>query len=349
MAGVNGSLNNTIEFGRGGFQEARGWDSGGSYYVSNVLEELDDANEFYYSPDTRTLYFLPNQSTPFPTTFVASQHACLLSIHGTAIQPAANITLRNLVVTETANTFMADYEAPASGDWAIHRGGAVYVEGGENVTVTESMFTQIATNAIVISDWNYNISITHNEMVWLGDSGIVIVGQSSGIDGVTNTNQPDLITVSHNLIHETGAYVKQSAPTFVALSRRVEFNYNVLFNVPRSGINVNDGFAGNKTIAWNVMFNTVRETSDHGPINTWDRQPYLTEQRGGVGHPSLVQHESYIHHNALFNSYSSFYPIDQSVQPACTALSQRKLHPTPPAHTHFSSHRPLPALFLLQR
>ena len=186
----------------------------------------------------------------------------------------------------------------------------MYIVGGSNVTIAQSLFTQVATNAIVLSNWNVNVSVSHNEFVWLDDSGLLVLGSSSGIDGVTNTNQPDLITVSHNLLHETGAYVKQSAPIFVALSRRVEFSNNVLFNVPLSGININDGFAGNKTIAWNVMFNMVRETSDHGPINTWDRQPYLTEQRDGKGIASLIQHESSIHHNALFNSYSSFYPID---------------------------------------
>ena len=57
------------------------------------------------------------------------------------------------------------------------------------------------------------------------------------------------------------------------------------------------------------IFNTVRETSDHGPINTWDRQPYLTDAvQSGV--PSLWQHTSYIHHNALFNNYRSVSPID---------------------------------------
>ena len=57
------------------------------------------------------------------------------------------------------------------------------------------------------------------------------------------------------------------------------------------------------------MFNTVRETSDHGPINTWDRQPFLTDGRQ-PGVPSLWQHRSFIHHNLLVNNYNSFYPID---------------------------------------
>ena len=56
-------------------------------------------------------------------------------------------------------------------------------------------------------------------------------------------------------------------------------------------------------------FNTVRETIDHGPINTWDRQPYLTVARDGVT-PSLDQHWSVIHHNVMYQNYNSYYPID---------------------------------------
>jgi hypothetical protein len=50
-----------------------------------------------------------------------------------------------------------------------------------------------------------------------------------------------------------------------------------MFNMLRAAININDSFYGNHTLSWNVIFNTVRETNDHGPINTWDGQPYLTD------------------------------------------------------------------------
>lgn len=47
----------------------------------------------------------------------------------------------------------------------------------------------------------------------------------------------------------------------------------------------------------NLLFNFVRETSDHGPINTWDRQPYVTRVRNGTR--SLVQATSNITRNFL--------------------------------------------------
>jgi hypothetical protein len=50
---------------------------------------------------------------------------------------------------------------------------------------------------------------------------------------------------------------------------------NVFFNGPRAGININDGFAGGHVMKRNVGFNLVRETSDHGVFNSWDRNTYV--------------------------------------------------------------------------
>ena len=59
----------------------------------------------------------------------------------------------------------------------------------------------------------------------------------------------------------------------------------------------------------NVLWNWVRETGDHGPFNSWDRQPYLTDIRT-PGQPSLVPAQNNITRNMLFNSYSSAWPLD---------------------------------------
>lgn len=49
-----------------------------------------------------------------------------------------------------------------------------------------------------------------------------------------------------------------------------------MFNMPRAAINFNDGMGGGDVVDSNVIFNTCRESGDHGPINSWDRQPFLT-------------------------------------------------------------------------
>jgi hypothetical protein len=135
------------------------------------------------------------------------------------------------------------------------------------------------------------------------------VGTTNGIDGFSVTSQPMNTLIQSNLIHETGIYIKQSSPVLISVSRSVSVIGNLMFNMPRAAVNINDGFYGNHTISYNVLFNANRETGDHGPINSWDRQPYLTDAaKSGV--PSLSQHISYIHHNTLVANYHSTWPID---------------------------------------
>ncbi|CAF0867668.1 unnamed protein product [Adineta steineri] len=110
------STQNTIMFGRGGFQEARGSDSGGAFYISNIFEELDSPNEWFLDKQTRTLYFMPNET--MPTDFVASQISCIISISGShRNNPVENVLIQGLIFTETSNTYMKDFMVPSGGDW----------------------------------------------------------------------------------------------------------------------------------------------------------------------------------------------------------------------------------------
>ena len=300
--------NRTIMFGQGGFQEARGSGGGGAFYVSNIFEELDSPNEWFLNRETRTLYFMPNGT--MPNVFAASQIPCLISISGGGMEnPVRNIIIQGLIFTQTSNTYMRDYMVPSGGDWSVHRGGTLYLTNTQNVTIAHNLFTELGSNGVAVIDYNDATSITTNEFVWLADSAIILVGSTNGIDGFSVADQPTHTLIQSNLIHETGIYVKQSSPVLIAVSRSVSVIGNLMFNMPRAAININDGFYGNHTINHNVIFNAVRETSDHGPINSWDRQPFLTDAvQPGV--PSLWQHESYIHHNTIINNYHCVWPLD---------------------------------------
>ena len=295
-------------FGHGGFQEGRGAETGDAFYVANIFEELDSPNEWFLDKTTRTLYFMPNDT--MPNVFVASQIPCLISVSGSSIEDSVrNVLIQGLTLTQTTNTYMRDYMVPSGGDWSVHRGGTIYVTNTKNITITHNLLTQLASNGVAVIDYNDATSITSNEFVWLADSAIILVGTTNGIDGFSVARQPANTLIQSNLIHEIGIYIKQSSPVLISVSRSVSVIGNLMFNMPRAGININDGFYGNHTISHNVIFNAVRETGDHGPINTWDRQPYLTDAVQ-PGLPSVWQHDSYIHHNILFNNYHSTWPID---------------------------------------
>lgn len=75
-----------------------------------------------------------------------------------------------------------------------------------------------------------------------------------------------------------------------------------------AGINFNDGFGGGNIIENCLTFNWVRETSDHGNFNSWDRLPYLTKVVGKKASTEVV--ESQVRHNFMWNNYHSTWPID---------------------------------------
>ena len=51
-----------------------------------------------------------------------------------------------------------------------------------------------------------------------------------------------------------------------------------------------------------------RESGDHGPFNSWDRQPFLTTIR--TGEPSMTPQWREIHHNFFIDNYSPQENVD---------------------------------------
>lgn len=297
---------NTLAWSIGGFQEARGDTSGAEWYVENIFEELDVAGEWYFDDETYQLYYFPNGSLPEEVTI--SQVETLISIEGFQSNPFKNISFSHLTFAETSSTFLESYEVPSGGDWAIHRNGALFIEGGENIVVDSCLFTNIGGNALFLSNYIRDAVISNNEFVWIGDSAIAAIGSSKLIDG-TDGNQPRGTKILNNLVHEIGIFGKQTAAYVQSLACETLVKGNVFFNGPRAGINFNDGFGGANIVTRNLLFNFVRETLDHGPFNSWDRQPYLTTVGNGKN-PSLVPRESNMTYNFIISNFHSWWPID---------------------------------------
>ena len=218
-----------------------------------------------------------------------------------------NVTLMNLEFAHATTTFFSDYEVPSGGDWSVHRGGAVLVEGAEHFLLLNCLFNTPGGNGLCLSGYNRFAVIEGNEFVWSGDSGIVAVGTSEHIDGTLGT-QPRGNKIIGNLVHENGVFGKQTSAYMQALACQTELIGNVFFNGPRAGINFNDGFGGGNYLMNNLIFNHVRETGDHGPFNSWDRLPYLTKVKNGTA--SLNPALSNLTRNFFINNYHSTWPID---------------------------------------
>ena len=296
----------TLTWSYGGFQEARGCDYGAEWYVENIFEELDSPGEWFFDYDTHKLYLYPNST--LPNEVVGTNLNALISIKGSQTNPVKNITISDITLAHTATTFLSDYEVPSGGDWAVHREAALVAEGIEGFKISNCLFYSPGGNGLLLNNYVRGAVIEGNEFVWVGDNAIVAVGSTQLMDG-TDGNQPRGTKVVGNLVHEVGIFGKQVCAYVQSLACETQLIGNVFFNGPRAGINFNDGFGGGNFVKNNLLFNFVRETHDHGPINSWDRQPYLTEVLDGKT-KSLTPAESVITQNFIIGNYHSFWPID---------------------------------------
>jgi hypothetical protein len=317
----------TIGFGKGGFQGARGADHGGDFFVENVREELDAPNEFFFDKVASKLYFFHNASagTPPPASavFRVPRLQELFHAEASAEAPLANLSFAGIAFTHTAPTYMEPHGVPSGGDWALQRTAALFLEGTTGATVAGCVFERLDGIALMLSGFNRDAAVTGCDFNSIGDSAVAAWGRTKqvpvpgaatpgvtveGMDG-TGGAQPRRTLISGNMIRELGFYSKQASPFFQAKTAQTTITGNIMFNGPRAGINFNDGFGGGNEITENLLFNFCRETSDHGPFNSWDRQPFLTELLDGVT-PSLTPLPNEINHNFFIANYESSMCVD---------------------------------------
>ena len=310
--------NYTFVFSKGGFQGARGNDNGDEFYIENVMEELDYPNEWFFDEGTKTLYFYYNASggtkPPDDTLYVIPSLKILINVTASQDKPTTGISISGVNFRDTAYTYMDPHGMPSGGDWALERTGALFLEGTENTLIENCIFERLDGNGIMISGYNRNATILKNEFVWIGSTAIALWGYTKGadIDGMgwdgTDGNQPRMSNILYNFAHELGIWEKQSSFYFQAKSCQNMIKGNIFFNGPRAGINFNDGFGGQSNVTENLLFNSCRESGDHGPFNSWDRQVFVTKVRDGTPQPD--KDWDYITNNFMVGNYDSILAID---------------------------------------
>ena len=221
---LNGSETNAsgftrVQFGKGGQQEARGngGNGGGAFYLSHRRELLDNVGEWHHDAATDTLFVATAGDPPPSDGLVAPVVQRLFSIEGTPAAPARDIRLSSLVFRHAAPTFMNQYTVPSGGDYTVARTAAVTLNGTMNVTVDHGLFDGVGGNGVALVDFNRHALITANEMRFLGENGVVMVGSTDWVDGRAGT-QPRFCTVDGNLIHHIGLYTKQSCAVLSAVA-----------------------------------------------------------------------------------------------------------------------------------
>jgi len=310
-------------FGEGGFQMGAKWfedpakiEQESRFYVENVFEELDAPGEWYLDARAGVLYYMPEPGVDMIRAVVeAPGLETLVRFAGTEDNPVQHIALEGFRFTQTASTFLADYDVPSFSDWAIHRGGAVFLEGTRSCSVWRCWFDAVGGNAVFVNNYNRKAQVSGCRFTETGDSAVCLVGTLGATNG-THRAFPYECRVSNNLIHDCGVFGKQIAGVYISRAKRITAAHNTIYNMPRAGICIGDGTWGGHVIEFNHIHDTCRETGDHGPFNAWGRERFwsLTQSHGSyskarsleAGDVRIDAMEPVVVRNNLFEDHSGW-------------------------------------------
>jgi hypothetical protein len=263
-------------------------------FIENIFEELDTVNEWFYDKRARSLYYIPPKGLDIkPAKFEAPQIAHLFEFRGSERNPVKNISIEGLTLCHTLRTFMDNREPLLRSDWTIYRGGAVLFDGAVNCSLKNCTLNNLGGNAIFFNNFNRSCEISECLISEIGASAICFVGDPNAVrspsfeyhefvplqqmdrtPGPKTNNYPAACKVYNNLMFDLGQVEKQSAGVELSMCQSITVSHNTIYDVPRAGINVSEGTWGGHIIEYNDLFNTVKESGDHGSFNSWGRDRY---------------------------------------------------------------------------
>ncbi len=263
-------------------------------FVENLFEELDAPGEWFLDRKTHTLYYHPPTGLDLARANIeATRLRTLVEFRGTAEKPVRFVTLRGLTFRHAARTVMDTKEPLLRTDWALFRGGAIFFEGAEDCLLEDAFIDQVGGNAVFLNHYNRRVIVRGCHITKAGASGVCIVGDPKAArnplfhygqvnkledldrtPGPQSPNYPADCLVEDCLITLTGRVEKQTAGVNIDLAQSITVRHCSIYDMPRAGINIGDGCWGGHLIEHNDVFDTVKETGDHGSFNSWGRDRF---------------------------------------------------------------------------
>ena len=265
-------------------------------FVENIFEELDAPGEWFLDAKAGAALLLPAQGSRFDQGGGRGRAPARTSFEfrGTEEKPVRFVTLKGLTFRHAARTFMDNKEPLLRSDWTIYRGGAVLFDGCEDCALEDCTLDQLGGNAVFVNNYNRRVAVRGCHITEAGANGVAFVGDPEGgaqpalrvrpaarpqghrpdARGRRPNNYPADCLVEDCLIHRTGRVEKQTAPVEIAMSQGITVRHCSIYDVPRAGINIGDGCWGGHVIEFCDVFDTVKETGDHGSFNSWGRDRY---------------------------------------------------------------------------
>lgn len=263
-------------------------------FVENIFEELDAPGEWFLNSKNNTLYFYPPAGLNLEHAIVENVRLWhLVEMRGTQQDPVRFITFQGITFRHAACTFMENKEPLLRSDWTTYRGGAIFFNGAENCCIERAIIDQVGGNAVFVNKYNRRIAVKDSIIADAGANGIAFVGSPDAVrsplfsygqtqplsqidrtPGPKTDDYPADCLVDDCLIYRSGRFEKQTAPVQISMAMSITVRHCSIYDVPRAGINICDGCWGGHVIEYCDVFDTVKETGDHGSFNSWGRDRY---------------------------------------------------------------------------
>ena len=272
----------------GGWQNNRQMGMHEEYrFAENIREEMTEPGEWVYSPKEGRIYvrFFPGDDPDLAEAAVTEQFFIL--------EDCENVTIENITFRRSVRTFMETREPLLRSDWTICRKGAVLLQNSRRCRIDRCTFRDIGSNGVFADGNCSEIAVTRSHFAGIGASGLCFVGHPESVrsplfeysqtqsaadmdrtPGPKTDAYPKNCVVEDCLIEYVGTTEKQAAGVEISMAYGITVKNCTICHTSRAGINISEGTFGGHRIEGCDVFDTVRETGDHGSFNSWGRDRF---------------------------------------------------------------------------
>ncbi len=249
-----------------------------SAWVENVLEVLDHPGAWVLNTHTRKLYLWPR--TEEPKGIVAPRLRELIRVEGrndaagSADVPVKNLAFRGLTFAHADRDVWSANDIGIQHDWEMidKPDALIRLRGAEKCTVQHCKFRDSGGAAIRLDLYAQKNRIEGNEIRYMGQGGIMLIGYGPGAKDVNKQNE-----ILNNHIHHCGLIYWHSVGMMMWQSGENRVANNYIHHMPRHAISLSGVrvpyFARRcesreicKSLRWEEI----------GQRNTWDEiMPFL--------------------------------------------------------------------------